>query len=123
MGTQGSVEFMFDHICNFKIAKPANFDLEELEFEMIDYGVEEVFEDEDGIVLIAPFESFGTIYKSLEDAGHEIISSEFERIPQTTKELTEEQKADIEKLLEKFDEDEDVNNVYHTMKEDDEDEE
>ena len=60
---------------------------------------------------------------ALEEGGHEIISSEFERIPQTTKELTVEQKADIEKLLEKFDEDEDVNNVYHTMQEDDEEEE
>jgi YebC/PmpR family DNA-binding regulatory protein len=123
LGTQGSVEFMFDHICNFKIQKPENVDLEELEFEMIDFGVEEIFEDEDGIVLIAPFENYGTIFKSLEEGGYEIISSEFERIPQTTKELTEEQKADIEKLLEKFDEDEDVNNVYHTMKEDEEEEE
>ncbi len=114
---------MFDHICNFKIQKPENVDLEELEFEMIDFGVEEIFEDEDGIVLIAPFENYGTIFKSLEEGGYEIISSEFERIPQTTKELTEEQKADIEKLLEKFDEDEDVNNVYHTMKEDEEEEE
>ena len=88
LGTQGSVEFMFDHICNFKIQKPENLDLEELEFEMIDFGVEEIFEDEDGIVLIAPFENYGTIFKSLEESGYEIISSEFERIPQTTKELT-----------------------------------
>lgn len=123
LGTQGSVEFMFDHICNFKIQKPEGFDMEELEFEMIDFGVEEVFEDEDGIVLIAPFENYGTIFKSLEEGGYLIISSEFERIPQTTKELTEEQKADIEKLLEKFDEDEDVNHVYHTMLEDEEEEE
>ena len=123
LGTQGSVEFMFDHICNFKIQKPESFDMEELEFEMIDFGVEEVFEDEDGIVLIAPFENYGTIFKSLEENGYEMISSEFERIPQTTKELSAEQKADIEKLLEKFDEDEDVNHVYHTMLEDDEEEE
>ena len=87
LGTQGSVEFMFDHICNFKIQKPEGVDMEELEFEMIDYGVEEIFEDEDGIILIAPFENYGTIFKSLEEGGHEIISSEFERIPQTTKEL------------------------------------
>lgn len=123
LGTQGSVEFMFDHLCHFKIIKPENFDLEEFEFAMIDYGVEEVFEEEDGIVLYAPFENYGTIFKALEENNYEILSSEFERIPQTTKELTAEQRADIEKLLEKFDEDDDVNHVYHTMKEEDEEEE
>lgn len=123
LGTQGSVEFMFDHLCHFKIEKPENINLESLEFEMIDYGVEEVFEEEDGIVLYAPFENYGTIFKALEENGYEILSSEFERIPQVTKELTAEQREDIEKLLEKFDEDEDVNHVFHTMKEETENEE
>jgi YebC/PmpR family DNA-binding regulatory protein len=116
LGTQGSVEFMFDHICNFRIAKGA-IDLEELELELIDFGVEEVFEDEDGILIYAPFESFGAIQKELENRGFEILSSGFERIPQVTKELTEEQAADVEKLLEKIEEDDDVQNVYHTMQE------
>lgn len=123
LGTQGSVEFMFDHLCHFTIAKPTNFDLEELEFELIDFGAEEIFESEDGIVIYGPFESYGTLQKELEAKGFEILSSEFERIPQVTKELTEEQKADIEKLLDKLDEDDDVNHVYHTMKEDEEEEE
>ncbi len=114
MGTQGSVEFMFDHICNFRIAKN-NLDVEELELELIDFGVEEVFEDEDGILIYAPFESFGAIQKELENRSFEILSSGFERIPQITKELTEAQVADVEKLLEKIEEDDDVQNVYHTM--------
>jgi YebC/PmpR family DNA-binding regulatory protein len=116
LGTQGSVEFMFDHICNFRIPKGA-MDLEELELEFIDFGVEEVFEDEDGILIYAPFESFGAIQKELENRGFEILSSGFERIPQVTKELTDEQVVDVEKLLEKIEEDDDVQNVYHTMRE------
>ncbi|WP_395633922.1 YebC/PmpR family DNA-binding transcriptional regulator [Flavobacterium sp.] len=117
LGTQGSVEFMFDHTCNFRIPA-AGQDVEELELEMIDFGVEEIFADEeDGIVMYAPFESFGAIQKELENRGLEILSSGFERIPQITKELTEDQIADVEKLLEKIEEDDDVMNVYHTMQE------
>jgi len=116
LGTSGSVEFMFDHTCNFRI-NTEGIDPEELEFEMIDYGAEEVFLDEDGILIYAPFESFGAIQKELEAREIEILSSGFERIPQVTKELNEEQIADVEKLLEKIEEDDDVQNVYHTMKE------
>ena len=116
MGTQGSVEFMFDHTCNFRI--PANgMDPEELELELIDFGAEEVFEDEDGILIYAPFNSFGTIQKELENRDLEILSSGFERIPQITKKLTEAEVADVEKLIEKLEEDDDVMNVYHTMEE------
>lgn len=114
LGTQGSVEFMFDHTCNFTI-KNTGIDLEELELELIDFGAEEVFEDEENIMVYAPFESFGGIQKYFEERNIEIISSGFDRIPQVTKELTEEQQADIEKLLEKIEEDDDVQNVYTTM--------
>ena len=115
MGTQGSVEFMFDHTCNFRIPA-AGQDIDELELEMIDFGVEEIFADEeDGILMYAPFESFGAIQKELESRGLEILSSGFDRIPQVTKELTPEQVADVEKLLEKIEEDDDVMNVFHTM--------
>ncbi|SFN93363.1 DNA-binding regulatory protein, YebC/PmpR family [Paenimyroides ummariense] len=115
MGTQGSVEFMFDHTCNFRIAKVEGLDLEEFELELIDAGVDEIFEDEDGILIYAPFNSFGSIQKELEERNMEILSSGFDRIPQVTKELTEEQIADVEKLLEKIEEDDDVQNVYTTM--------
>ncbi len=116
LGTSGSVEFMFDHTCNFRI-DAEGIDPEELELEMIDFGAEEVFVDEDGILIYAPFESFGDIQKELESRNIEILSSGFERIPQVTKDLNEEQIADVEKLLEKIEEDDDVQNVYHTMKE------
>ena len=116
LGTSGSVEFLFDHTCNFRISA-ANIDLEELELDLIDFGVEEIFEDEDGILIYAPFEAFGSLQKELEQREIEILSSGFERIPQITKELNEEQAAEIEKLLEKIEEDDDVQNVYHTMSE------
>ena len=95
LGTSGSVEFMFDHKCHFKIPKTGQ-DLEELEFELIDFGAEEVFEEEDGILIYGPFEAFGSLQKALEEKGSEIISSGFERIPTTTKTLSEEQEADVE---------------------------
>lgn len=114
LGTQGSVEFMFDHTCNFRL-NPEGLDPEELELELIDYGAEEVFSDEDGLMVYAAFESFGSLQKYFEEKNIEILSSGFERIPQITKELTEEQQADVEKLLERIEEDDDVQNVYHTM--------
>ncbi len=116
LGTSGSVAFMFDHTCNFRI-NAEGLDPEELELEMIDFGAEEVFADDDGILIYAPFESFGAIQSELESRGIEILSSGFERIPQVTKALTPEQAADVEKLLEKIEEDDDVQNVYHTMEE------
>lgn len=119
LGTSGSVEFMFDHTCNFRI--PAEgIDAEELELELIDFGAEEVFEDEDGILIYAPFEAFGALQKELEHRDIEILSSGFERIPQVTKKLSEEEAADVEKLLEKLEEDDDVQHVYHTMEESEE---
>jgi len=116
LGTSGSVEFMFDHSCNFCI-NGEGIDPEELELDMIDFGAEEVFTDEEGIHIYAPFESFGAIQKELESREIEIISSGFDRIPQLTKELSPEEAEEVEKLLEKIEEDDDVQNVFHTMKE------
>jgi YebC/PmpR family DNA-binding regulatory protein len=114
LGNSGSVEFMFDHSCNFRI--PAEgLDPEEIELEFIDHGVEEVFVDEDGMLLYAPFESFGNIQKELENRSIEILSSGFERIPQVTKKLAAEAQEEVEKLLEKIEQDDDVQNVYHTL--------
>ena len=114
LGTSGSVEFMFDHSCNFRIPSEG-LDPEEIELEFIDYGVEEVFTDEDGMLLYAPFESFGTIQRELENRSIEILSSGFERIPQVTKKLSKEAQEEVEKLIEKIEEDDDVQNVYHTL--------
>jgi len=114
LGTAGSVEFMFDHSCNFRI-NPTDLDVEEIEFEFIDYGVEEVFVDDDGILLYAPFESFGKIQKELEKRNLEILSSGFERIPQVLKTLASEAQEEVIQLIEKIEEDDDVQNVYHTL--------
>lgn len=116
LGTSGSVEFMFDHVCNFRI-NGEGLDIEELELEFIDFGVEEIFKDDDGVLIYAPFESFGAIQKELESREIEILSSGFERVPQVTKELSGDDVTDVEKLLEKLEEDDDVQNVYHSMTE------
>ena len=116
LGTSGSVVFMFDHTCNFRIPSEG-LDAEEIELEFIDFGAEEVFTDDDCILIYAPFESFGAIQAELEKRSIEIVSSGFERIPQVTKQLSPEDVADVEKLLEKIEEDDDVQNVYHTMEE------
>ena len=114
MGTSGSVTFMFDHTCNFKINKEG-IDIEELEFELIDYGAEEVFDDEEGIMVYGSFENFGKIQAALEEKNIEILSSGFERIPNTTKNLNEAEREEVDKLLEKIEEDDDVQNVFHSM--------
>ena len=116
LGTSGSVVFMFDHVCTFTIKKEdITTDLEELELELIDFDVEEVFDDEEGIIIYAPFEQFGAIQTFFEANNVEILSSGFERIPTTTSKLSEEQQTDVEKLLEKLEEDDDVQHVYHSM--------
>ena len=114
LGTSGSVIFMFDHTCNFRIEKQ-NIDIENLEFELIDFGVEEVFEDEDGILIYGPFDSFGEIQKALESMEIPVISSGFDRIPNNLKNVNDEERSEIEKLLEKIENDDDVQNVFHNM--------
>ena len=87
------------------------------ELEAIDYGVDEIEEDENEIILYGEFASYSTIQKYLEENGFEIHSAEFERFPQDMKELSEEQRASVVKLIDKIEEDEDVVNVFHNMKE------
>jgi YebC/PmpR family DNA-binding regulatory protein len=115
LGTSGSLQFLFDHKCVFKIAPKDGVSLEDLELELIDFGVDELVEDEDGIVLYGEFQSYSSIQKYLEENGFEIFSAEFERIPNDMKELNEEQKAQVVKLLDKIEDDEDVQNVFHNM--------
>lgn len=115
LGTSGSVDYMFEHKCSFKVKMKEGIDLEELELELIDSGVQEVFADEGFVMIYGDFEAFGPVQKFLEENGFEIENAEFERIPQDTRELSEEQSADIEKLLARFEEDEDVTNVFHNM--------
>lgn len=115
LGTSGSLEFLFDHKCVFRIEEREEISLDELELELIDYGVDEVVTDEGEILLYGDFKSYAEIQHYLEEHNYDIHSAEFERIPHDTKELDEEQRAQIEKLLEKFEEDEDVQNLFHNM--------
>lgn len=120
LGTSGSLEFLFDHKCVFHITKKEGMSLDELELELIDFGVDEVYEEEDEVVLYGDFSQNSAIQKYLEENGYEITTSEFLRIPNDVKEVTPEQRESIEKLIEKLEEDEDVQNVFHNMKEIDE---
>ena len=117
LGTSGSLSFLFEHKCVFHVKAKEGVSVEDLELELIDYGVDEVEQDENTIVLSGAFEENSNIQKYLEDNGFEIESSEFVRIPNDLKEVTAEQREILEKLLEKFEDDDDVQNVFHDMKE------
>ena len=113
LGTAGSVEFMFDRVCSFKIN--TEIDLEELELNLIDFGVEEVLKEEENVLLYSNFENYGQIQRELENQGIKIISSEFERIPKQFKNLDDEKKEEVNTLIENIEEDDDVQNVFHNM--------
>jgi YebC/PmpR family DNA-binding regulatory protein len=117
LGTTGMLDFIFTRKSVFKIAAKPEIDLEELELELIDLGVDEVFLDEETnqINIYGEFTAFGGIQKYLEGQGYELLGADFERIPDETKELTDAQVADVEKLIERLEEDDDVQNVYHNM--------
>ena len=126
LGTSGSVSFMFDHKCTFRIKEKDGMDLEELELEMIDYGVDELFEqeeeDKDGnvtkvIVIYGDYAAYGQIQKYIEENGYELVSGGFEQIPNVElKDVTPEQRATLDKLTGLLEDDEDVTNVYTTLK-------
>lgn len=119
LGTQGCLSFLFEHKSVFKIASDSlqGMSVEDLELELIDFEIDELFEDESEIVIYAPFESYGKIQHYLDENGIEITSGEFERMPTgELKELDEEQTKTMEKLLDKFEDDEDVTNVFHNAK-------
>lgn len=120
LGTSGSLSFLFEHKCVFHVALKDGIEIDELELELIDYGVDEVVKDEEEIIISGAFEENSNIQKYLEDNGFEITSSEFVRIPNDYKEVTPEQRETLDKLLEKFEDDEDVQNVFHNIKEDEE---
>ncbi len=118
LATSGSVDFLFDHLCFFQI-KDEGIDIEELELELIDFGVIELSKSENEISITARFEDFGSIQKELEKRKLEISSSEFEREAIVNKALPQDERLKVERLINMIDEDEDVQNVYHDMKTDD----
>lgn len=116
LGNSGSVGFLFNRVGEFKV-KNAGQDLEELELELIDFGLEEVGEDSEGNIIIrAAFTEFGNMSKALESKGMEIINAELKRIPATTVELNEEQAKEVFELIDKLEQDDDVQQVFHNMK-------
>jgi YebC/PmpR family DNA-binding regulatory protein len=115
LGTMGMNDFLFERKCTFTVAWQEGIDMDELELELIDCDIDEVFRDEDEIVVSADFKNYGPISKFLEDKGMEIKSFKFERIPLTLRELTPEQQEDVNGLLERLENDDDVVNVFHNM--------
>ena len=116
LGTQGCLQFLFDRKACFTVSPKEGVDLDELELELIDFGVEELGTDEDGnIIIYADFNQYSQMQKYLEDNGFEIQSCEFVRIPNDTKTLTDEERESVQKLIDKIEEDEDVQNVFTNL--------
>jgi len=116
LGTAGSVAFLFNRMGEFKI-KNDNLNIEELELELIDYGLEEIGENSEGNIIIrTAYNEFGHMSKALEEKGIEIITAELTRIPTTTVELNEDQSNEVLKLIDNLEQDEDVQKVYHNLK-------
>jgi YebC/PmpR family DNA-binding regulatory protein len=117
LGTQGSLDFMFTQKSVFTFTKKEGLDMDELILELIDYGVEDEYDEEENeITIYGDPKSFGAIQKTLEEKGFEITGSEFTRIPNDLKDVTDEQRATIDKIVERLEEDDDVQNVYTNMK-------
>jgi YebC/PmpR family DNA-binding regulatory protein len=116
LGTSGSVAFTFTRLAEFKV-KNTGQDIDELELELIDFGLEEIGEDAEGNIIIrSAFAEYGSMSKAIEDKKLELISAELTRIPQTTVELSEEHANDVLKMVDHLEQDEDVQKVYHNLK-------
>jgi len=116
LGTSGSVAFTFNRLGEFKI-KNTGQNLEDLELDLIDYGLEEIGEDSEGNIIIrTAFNEFGHMAKALDEKGIEVVTAELTRIPTTTVELDEESANEVLKLVDKLEQDEDVQKVYHNLK-------
>jgi len=114
LSTSGSVDYMFTRLGVFKV-KPQGIDMESLELDLIDHGLQEIKEEDGLVALYCNFEDFGNLSSALEEKSMEVESSELVRIPSHTKTLTEEQVEDVITLLDKMEDDEDVVNVFHNM--------
>ncbi len=116
LGTSGSVAFTFNRMGEFKV-KSTGLQTEDLELELIDFGLEEIGEDADGnIVIRTAFNEFGNMSKALEEKGIEVITAELTRIPANTVELGEEEANEVLKMVDKLEQDDDVQKVYHNLK-------
>jgi YebC/PmpR family DNA-binding regulatory protein len=117
LGKSGSVDYLFTRRGVFNI-DPTGQDVESLELELIDFGLEEMIVEEDGeCILLTPYEQFGDMQKELEARGIAVNNASLQRFPNAYTAVTEEQAADMQKLMDKLEDDEDVQAVYHTMAE------
>jgi YebC/PmpR family DNA-binding regulatory protein len=119
LGTQGSLSFLFDHKCVFTFKKKDGMDMDEMILDLIDYGVEDEFDDDEEageITIYGDPKSFGDIQKHLESEGFEVTGAEFTRIPNDLKEVNDEARETIDKMVEKLEEFDDVQTVYTNMK-------
>ena len=117
LGTSGSLAFMFTQKCVFTFNKPADLDMDEFILEFIDLGIDDEYDEEENEVTVyGDPKSFGILQKALEEKGFEITGNEFTRIPNDLKDVTDEQRAAIEKIVERLEEDDDVQNVYTNMR-------
>ncbi|MBR5891346.1 MAG: YebC/PmpR family DNA-binding transcriptional regulator [Bacteroidaceae bacterium] len=117
LGTSGSLAFMFTQKCVFTFNKPADLDMDEFILEFIDLGIDDEYDEEENEVTIyGDPKSFGVLQKALEEKGFEITGNEFTRIPNDLKDVNDEQRAVIEKIVERLEEDDDVQNVYTNMR-------
>lgn len=115
LGTSGSLDFVFTRKGVFQIPM-AGKNMDELELELIDMGAEDIEVHEDMVYVTTPFEEFGRMQVALEEKGIEVHTGELQRIPNSYVEVTPEQQEELEKMIDKMEEDEDVTNVYHNMK-------
>lgn len=116
LGNSGSVGFLFTRMGEFKIKKDG-MNVDDLELELIDFGLEEIGEDAEGNIIIrTAFADYGSMSKALEDRGITPISSELTRIPATTVELSEDQAREVLELVDKVEQDDDVQKVYHNLR-------
>ena len=114
LGKTGSLDFLFERKGVFKLSAEG-LNKEELELELIDFGADEIEEIEGEIYVYTPFTEFGNMQKALEEKGYNVISAEAQRIPNTTTTLSEEQEEEVLALIEKIEEDDDVQAVYHNL--------
>lgn len=114
LGTSGMLSFIFERKAVFRV-NAEGVNIEDLELELIDYGADEIEQDENEIVIFTEFEDFGKMQKALEEKGLNVISSDFERFPLSYAKVTKEQEAEVMKMIDKMEEDDDVNTVYHNM--------
>ncbi|MBL4657831.1 MAG: YebC/PmpR family DNA-binding transcriptional regulator, partial [Flavobacteriales bacterium] len=114
LGTNGSLEFIFERKGVFTLAA-GDLDEDELTLDLIDGGAEDVVKEDDVFIVYTSFEDFGSMHKKLEELSIEAENAEVQRIPTSTKELSVSESKQILKLVEKFEDDEDVQNVYHNL--------